>query len=122
MRIDCIAPASFTPPAPCCQIVDVDVGAGVVFRRRRPFLRAGIMKALALLLALCSVAQTPALTPMIEGVRPVSADGRILNLDFETGTLADWTAEGDAFQGQPIQGDTVHPRRADSYSRHHGSF
>ena len=31
-----------------------------------------------------------------EGTAPV-ADGRPLNLDFEAGTLQDWTAEGDAF-------------------------
>ena len=42
--------------------------------------------------------------------------------DFETGTLADWTAEGDAFQGQPIEGDTVHRRRGDMRSRHAGRF
>ena len=47
------------------------------------------------------------------GVLPVGADGKPLNLDFETGTLKDWTAEGDAFKGQPIKGDTVAaaPRR-----------
>ena len=33
-----------------------------------------------------------------------------LNLGFETGTLADWTAEGDAFKGQPIKGDSVQMR------------
>ena len=48
-----------------------------------------------------------------EGTLPVGADGKPLNLDFETGTLKDWTAEGDAFAGQPIKGDTVAaaPRR-----------
>jgi hypothetical protein len=30
-----------------------------------------------------------------EGVLPRGADGRPLNLDFETGALKDWTAEGD---------------------------
>ena len=45
------------------------------------------------------------------GVLPAGADGKPLNLDFETGTLKDWTATGTAFQGQPIKGDTVHPRR-----------
>src|SRR4029453_11051249 len=29
-------------------------------------------------------------------IRPVGRDGHVLNLDFETGTLADWTAQGDA--------------------------
>ena len=45
------------------------------------------------------------------GTLPTDAKGIPLNLDFETGTLKDWTAEGDAFAGQPIKGDTVAPRR-----------
>ena len=49
----------------------------------------------------------------IEGVLPVGADGKPLNLDFETGTLKDWTADGEAFKGQPIKGDTVVTRRGD---------
>src|SRR3954452_16305289 len=56
------------------------------------------------------------------GVLPVGADGQPLNLDFETGTLKDWTAEGDAFKGQPIKGDTVNPRRSDNRSRHQGEY
>ena len=35
--------------------------------------------------------------PMPEGIAP-TANGRALNLDFETGTLDDWTASGDAFE------------------------
>src|SRR5262249_5356362 len=42
--------------------------------------------------------------------------------DFETGTLKDWTAEGDAFSGQPIRGDTVFPRRSDMKSQHQGNY
>jgi putative membrane-bound dehydrogenase-like protein len=57
-----------------------------------------------------------------DGVLPVGADGKPLNLDFETGTLKDWTAEGDAFLGQPVQGDTVSRRRADMKSRHQGRY
>src|SRR6516162_6882363 len=57
-----------------------------------------------------------------EGVLPVGADGKPLNLDFETGTLKDWTAEGEAFKGQPIKGDTVFPRRNDNKSRHQGDY
>ncbi len=56
------------------------------------------------------------------GVLPVGADGKALNLDFETGTLKDWVAEGDAFRDQPILGDTVHPRRSDSKSEHQGKY
>jgi putative membrane-bound dehydrogenase-like protein len=57
-----------------------------------------------------------------EGVLPVGADGKPLNLDFETGTLKDWTAEGEAFKGQPIKGDTVAKRRGDMKSRHQGNY
>jgi putative membrane-bound dehydrogenase-like protein len=57
-----------------------------------------------------------------DGVLPVGADGKPLNLDFETGTLKDWTATGDAFRDQPIRGDTVTRRRGDMKSRHQGEF
>lgn len=58
----------------------------------------------------------------VGGIKAKSADGRVLNLDFETGTLADWTAEGSAFEGQPIEGDTVSQRRQDMRSRHVGQY
>src|SRR6478752_3123233 len=68
-------------------------------------------------LALCLLALLPLnLRAADPGVPPVGMDGKPLNLDFETGTLKDWTAEGDAFKDQPIKGDVVHPRRSDSYS------
>src|SRR6185295_7085613 len=57
-----------------------------------------------------------------DGFAAVGADGHGLNFDFETGDLRDWTATGTAFQGQPVEGDTVHPRRNDSVSGHHGKF
>jgi putative membrane-bound dehydrogenase-like protein len=79
------------------------------------------MNALLLSLALAVTAADPAKTPP-EGVLPVGADGKPLNLDFETGTLKDWTAEGDAFKDQPVKGDTVHPRRGDMHSRHQGEY
>jgi putative membrane-bound dehydrogenase-like protein len=65
--------------------------------------------------------KAPPKTPP-EGVLPVGADGKPLNLDFETGTLKDWTAEGDAFKGQPIKGDTVAKRRGDMKSEHQGDY
>jgi putative membrane-bound dehydrogenase-like protein len=46
------------------------------------------------------------------GVLPVGPDEKPLNLDFETGTLKDWTAEGTAFKGQPVQGDIPSGPRA----------
>src|SRR6267142_615644 len=57
-----------------------------------------------------------------EGIRPLGADGKPLNLDFETGDLRDWKAEGDAFEGEPIAGDTVSPRRSDMLSQHQGKY
>ena len=55
--------------------------------------------------AFCLLAAFVAAEP--EGVLPVDATGRPLNLDFETGDLRDWTATGNAFKKQPIEGDTV---------------
>src|SRR5688572_30138922 len=81
------------------------------------------MSPLLLSLALLAPTQSPVDSKANDaGVLPVGADGKPLNLDFETGTLKDWTAEGSAFAGQPIKGDTVKPRRADMQSRHQGQF
>lgn len=57
-----------------------------------------------------------------DGTAPVGKDGKPLNLDFETGTLKDWTATGNAFAGQPIRGDTVNTRRSDMKSEHAGEY
>ncbi|MGE3820370.1 MAG: DUF1080 domain-containing protein, partial [Isosphaeraceae bacterium] len=56
------------------------------------------------------------------GTIPADASGRPLNLGFEDGTLRDWTPQGTAVEGQPVEGDTVFSRRADSRSRHDGRF
>lgn len=56
------------------------------------------------------------------GTLPTDAQGKPLNFDFETGTLQDWKAEGDAFVKQPVEGDTVHKRRGDMKSEHAGKF
>ncbi|MBA4148145.1 MAG: c-type cytochrome [Verrucomicrobia bacterium] len=53
---------------------------------------------------------------------PVGSSGLPLNLDFEQGTLKDWKAEGKAFEGQPIQDDTVAKRRAGGSSAHQGRY
>lgn len=55
-------------------------------------------------------------------ILPVGADGKPLNLGFESGTLADWTATGTAFDKQPIKGDTVAARRGDMQSKHAGQY
>jgi putative membrane-bound dehydrogenase-like protein len=78
------------------------------------------MNAALLSLALLTPAQPPADNDT--GVLPVGADGKPLNLDFETGTLKDWTPDGPAFRDQPVRGDTVFPRRNDMRSRHQGEF
>lgn len=57
-----------------------------------------------------------------DAVAPVDATGRVLNLGFETGDLTDWTATGDAFNGQPVRGDTVKTRRGDMTSAHEGEY
>jgi putative membrane-bound dehydrogenase-like protein len=44
-----------------------------------------------------------------------------LNLGFEKGTLDGWKAEGDAWNGQPIEGDTVAVRKRGN-SQHAGKF
>jgi putative membrane-bound dehydrogenase-like protein len=55
-----------------------------------------------------------------EGFKAQDAAGLVINLDFEAGDARDWTAEGAAFEKQPVWGDTVHPRRGDSVSGHRG--
>ncbi|HVX12061.1 MAG TPA: hypothetical protein VHC22_12845 [Pirellulales bacterium] len=57
-----------------------------------------------------------------EGMLPTTTDGRPLNFDFETGDLRDWTAEGDAFKGQPIEGDALHAGYRYVRSEHAGQF
>lgn len=57
-----------------------------------------------------------------QGSLPSDSKARALNLDFEAGDLRDWKAEGDAFKGQPIEGDLVFSRRSDTHSRHQGKF
>lgn len=56
------------------------------------------------------------------GNLPTDGKGKPLNLDFETGTLRDWTFTGTAFANQPIKGDTVSKRRGDMKSNHQGKY
>jgi hypothetical protein len=79
----------------------------------RRYLSSSIMIFLVVLLGQSPVmAGEPKRLVDIGGTVPFDARGRPLNLGFETGNLADWTAaEGDAFRGQPIEGDAVHRRR-----------
>ena len=55
------------------------------------------------------------------GRAPQGADGTALPLGFEAGDLSGWTATGDAFEGQPIRGDTSGPR-CNAPSEHTGEY
>jgi len=61
------------------------------------------------------------LAPEVISIPPLGQDGKPLNLGFETGTLKDWTAEGNAWDGQPIQGDTIIKRKR-GQSNHVGDY
>ena len=56
-------------------------------------------------------------SPDVPSISPPSE----LNLGFETGTLAGWKAEGDAWDKQPVEGDTVATRKRGN-SQHAGKF
>ena len=73
-------------------------------------------------LALWLASLAPVMAQELKGYLPKAADGHVLNLDFETGDLRDWTAAGEAFKGQPIEGDSVARRRSDMKSGHQGKF
>ena len=67
------------------------------------------------------VADSLAMDPT-PGIIPKAADGRPLNLGFENGTLDDWTVEGEAFVGQPVNKDTISERWPDQISGKEGDY
>ncbi len=66
----------------------------------------------------------PSTATSIPGVLPVGKDGKPLNFDFEDGTLRDWTAAGEAFQGQPVKGPIDQNRKfgAGKVANHQGDY
>jgi putative membrane-bound dehydrogenase-like protein len=96
--------------------------SGIPFARREYLV-------ICLLLGLSAVGQAQSGNPLNEpignpGIRPTAADGRVLNLDFETGDLTDWKAEGAAFTQQPIRGeiDKNRPFGEGKKSQHTGEY
>lgn len=67
--------------------------------------------------------------PKRENVNPAAKAGAVksipppqeLNLGFEKGTLEGWKAQGTAWEGQPVEGDTVAVRKRGN-SQHAGKF
>lgn len=65
-------------------------------------------------------AAQPARSPITADIPSIPPPAE-LNLGFETGTLAGWKAEGDAWEKQPVEGDTVATRKRGN-SQHAGKF
>lgn len=57
----------------------------------------------------------------VPSIAPLGDDKKPLNLSFETGTLEGWKIEGDAWDKQPVAGDTVATRKRGN-SLHTGKF
>lgn len=56
------------------------------------------------------------------GKLPRDVNNNELNLDFETGNLKGWTATGDAFNGQPVEKDTIGQRWSGQSSNKQGKY
>ena len=88
----------------------------------RPGPTSSIFSFSIIVAAFWSLAAAPGPADVGRGVLPVDERGEPLNLDFEAGSLRDWTVEGEAFARPPVEGDTVSARRSDMTSRHQGRF
>lgn len=58
----------------------------------------------------------------IDGDFPAGNDGADLNLGFERGDLAGWTASGNAFEGQPVRRDGIAGRWPGQTSNKQGDY
>lgn len=56
------------------------------------------------------------------GQLPVDENGKKINTDFEAGNLEGWTATGNAFEGQPVERDTIGQRWGGQSSNKQGEF
>lgn len=56
------------------------------------------------------------------GYAPKSADGNTLELGFESGSLESWLVDGAAFQGQPVQQDSISERWSEQVSNKAGKY
>lgn len=54
-------------------------------------------------------------------IKPLGIDGKPLDLGFESNSLEGWKVEGNAWEGQPVKGDTVVLRKR-GQSNHTGEF
>jgi len=65
-----------------------------------------------------------AISSAADAIPATGADGRVLNLGFEDGTLRDWTATGEAFDKQPVKGeiDQKRPFGAGKTANRKGEF
>ena len=80
------------------------------------------LAAMLMVLGVCLLSRGRADEPAVGGSLPADASGKPLNLDFEKGSLADWKAQGDAFQDAVVKGDAISRRRGDMKSNHQGEF
>ncbi|QEF98304.1 hypothetical protein Mal15_23560 [Stieleria maiorica] len=71
---------------------------------------------------LTTIADQPRPVESAVGILPRDGDANDLDLGFESGDLNNWTATGDAFNGQPVKEDTIGQRWSGQSSGKHGDY